>query len=511
MHESALTSSQYSGAIRRYWLMIVSIVALTVAVATAYSLTAPKKYESEANILVTPYEDVDNSFVGIDLLRDRATSVYTAGRLITTPQVIDTANARLGLRLDREGLLALVRVTPLQQSNLVSIVAKTDSPEDAARIANALADTLIAYRTASFQRQVRAAIGQAQRGLVESRARNPSEVAVLEGRLATLRGVVGAGDPTLDIFSRAVPDAKPVSPNAKLNIIVGLFAGVLLAAIATLIRQLLDTRLRDDEALDRLPILASIPRAPERHVRRYLRGRGSLPPGVWEAYRTLRTSLAGLGLSDETPRTILVTSAIQGEGKTMTAANLALTLAAGGTRVVLVDGDFRRPMIASVFGIDPPAEGFATLLQGAGSVEDALVPAPGYASLRLLLGGSERPFDLLEARRVEDVLAKLKREADVVIVDSPPATEFADAYALADAVDVVLVAIRLGHSREDEFNQLQRFLTQHQIKPAGFVVTSRVRSGGGRRATVRGDGARVEDRDAVNPTAHADGARAPVR
>jgi succinoglycan biosynthesis transport protein ExoP len=232
----------------------------------------------------------------------------------------------------------------------------------------------------------------------------------------------------------------------------------------------------EDELLRHLPVLARIPRAHTRVVRSYLRGKGSLPADLWEGYRTLRANLAARGVGGESPRAVLVTSAIKAEGKTMTSVNLAKALAAGGLRVVLVDADFRRPAVGAVFG-QGETGGLADLLFGRTSVDDALVDAPGYGDwLRLLLPGDARPIDLLEPRRIADIINQLKREADVVVVDSPPLTEFADAFALVDAVDVVLIAVRLGHSRRDRFAELNRFLSQHPVPPAGLVVTSQHRS-----------------------------------
>jgi receptor protein-tyrosine kinase len=510
MEEITLTRTQYAGAIRRHWVTVALIVIVTVGAATVYSTTASKKYEGEANILVTPFEDTDNAFVGIDLLRDRTTSVYTAGRLLTTPQLVDAANRRLRLGFDRQELLDRVKVSPLQQSNLVAIRATSKSPVEAAAIANAFADTLIEHRERAFQQQVRAAIAELEQGLSANQRSDSPQAAAIAEKLAALRAVVGAKDPTLDVFSRAVPPASPVSPSTPLTILVAIVAGLLLGVIAAVARELTDPRFRDDDELARLPVLAAVPRVSERRVRDYLRGRGSLPPDMWESYRTLRASLAPLGPPENSSRTILVTSAIQGEGKTMTSVNLALTCAAAGTRVILVDGDFRRPMVSSVLGVEPATSGLSSLLAGTSSAEDALVPVPGYPSLRVLLGGADRAIDLIEARRVYEVFETLKRAADVVIIDSPPVMEFADAHVLADAADLVLVAIRLGHSRHDEFNQLRRLLGQHGVVPAGFVVTTRGLARRASDAAPPGDESAEDDQDEVLRPTGETGARAAI-
>jgi capsular exopolysaccharide synthesis family protein len=218
--------------------------------------------------------------------------------------------------------------------------------------------------------------------------------------------------------------------------------------------------------------MADVPRAPVRRVRAYLSGSGTLPADLWEAYRVLRASLSG-----RRTNTVLVTSAMQGEGKTMTAVNLAIVLAASGLRVVLVDGDLRRPMVGRVFGVQSDADGFAELLFGRVAPRDVLVAAPGYGqTLRLLVPGPSRPLDLLEPRRIRSMLDNLRAECDVVVIDSPALLEFADAIALAKAVDTVLLAVRIGQSRRDKLDELTRRLAHENIEPVGFVVTGRSRA-----------------------------------
>jgi receptor protein-tyrosine kinase len=165
-----------------------------------------------------------------------------------------------------------------------------------------------------------------------------------------------------------------------------------------------------------------------------------------------------------------------GEGKTMTSVNLAIALALAGQRVVLADGDLRRPMIATVFGIGTNPRGFADVLLGRADPEEALTSAPGHGDrLRLLLSSPDQAqlIDLLDPERVERALTELRLVADVVVIDSPPITEVADALALADEAEVVLVAVRLGRTRRDRLDELRRMLAQRGIAPAGFVVTTR--------------------------------------
>jgi len=150
-------------------------------------------------------------------------------------------------------------------------------------------------------------------------------------------------------------------------------------------------------------------------------------------------------------------------------------MSATGARVILIDADLRRPMIATVFGAAARSNGFGLLLLGNAPPELALLPAQGAPNLQLLLANPEHAHlvDLLQRNRLEAVLAQLQEYADVIIIDSPPLTEVADALPLADVVDTILVSVRLGRSRRDKLEQLRRALAQRGVTPAGFVVTSR--------------------------------------
>ena len=477
--ERGSQAGEYLSELRRRWKLILNVVGITVLAAVAFLATAEKKYEAEADILVTPFEDSTGAFEGVTLFRDPSSSIYAAGQIMTTPATTQAVIDRLDLGISRDDLLDTVSIKPMEQSSIVAIVGKAGSPAGAAELANTFADIFTERRKAEFQSQLKARVDQLEAQLDELDAASPEEKLALQDRLATLTASLGAGDPTIQLLSEAVPPDSPSFPRPVLTLAVAILAGLLLGIGGVLVLKTLDPRVSsEDELLRNLPVLARIPRARTSVVRSYQRGKGALPADMWEGYRTLRANLAARGVGGESPRAVLVTSAIKAEGKTMTSVNLAKTLAAGGLRVILVDADFRRPAVGAVFGRSESG-GLADLLFGRTSVDDALEDAPGYGDwLRLLLPGESQPIDLLEPKRIADILDQLKGEADVVVVDSPPLTEFADAFALADAVDIVLIAVRLGHSRRDRFVELNQFLSQHAVAPAGLVVTSQHRSRG---------------------------------
>jgi Mrp family chromosome partitioning ATPase/capsular polysaccharide biosynthesis protein len=477
----------YVQALRHHWRAIVVLVAIAVGVAVAYSVTSANRYEAEAVLLVSPLPTEADALAPIGVFKapssGAASSVFALARLITTPEIVNGVKKRLGqLDLSRSSILKKVKVKPAQQSATVSIVGRATSAAGAARIANTFADVIIAERAALVQHDLAVEITRLERRL---QGANEQEAIAIQERLAELEPLFGAGDPTVRILSRAAPPEKASSPGLALSVLIAFLAALLVGVAGAVGVEFLLPRLQsDDEVLRRLPILARIPRARRTVVRKYLKGRRALPADLWEAYRILRARLGSDGGGRESlPRSILVSSASPREGKTMTSVGLAIALAAVGRRVILIDCDFRKPNIARVFGLAPDSAGFAELLFARIDVEDVLVPAPGYGDqLRLIPAGSERPPDLVEPRRIKAVLDKLETYADVVVIDSPALTDFADPTVLADAVDAVVVAVRLGFSRRDRFAELRRLLGDRGINPAGFVITERLRARGRREA-----------------------------
>jgi Mrp family chromosome partitioning ATPase len=251
---------------------------------------------------------------------------------------------------------------------------------------------------------------------------------------------------------------------------------------------------REYELAGKIAILARVPRLRFGAARRYLSGRRRLPTRQWEAYRNLRARLRGT--TDRGPRAIVVSSAVKGEGKTMTAVNLAIALAAGGSRVVLVDANVRNPGIGRAFRVQAPEKGLLTLLNGIGSemnggfrnspdaptaAEDVLVRAgDAYPRIRLLLPESEAAaaVDLLDRVRVGKLFEQLGGHG-IVVVDSPALNEYGEAISLAGAADALVLCVRLGRSSRDAFAEALQMVARDELPLAGCVLT--VRHGARRR------------------------------
>jgi capsular exopolysaccharide synthesis family protein len=281
-------------------------------------------------------------------------------------------------------------------------------------------------------------------------------------------------------MTKASVPGSAAFPKPRLALAVTFVASLLLGIAIAIARELMNPKVSGEDELifaHRLPVLTRIPRLHKREVRAFLVHREPVLAHVTESFRTLRANLAFTHIGS-LPRTILVASAISGEGKTFAASNLAIAIAAGGERVALVDGDLRRPMLATVFGVASGGRGLLDVLLGNANHEQALVPAPGYPNLRLLLSSWRDAdlVDLIELVQVERTLEQLKNDADVIIIDSSPLTEVSDALKWAGAVDAILVTVRIGWSQPDKLEDLRRTLAQRRLDPAGFIVTTKERA-----------------------------------
>lgn len=188
-----------------------------------------------------------------------------------------------------------------------------------------------------------------------------------------------------------------------------------------------------------------------------------------EAYRTLRTNIQFSSL-DKPLRTILATSTAPDEGKSTTIANLAVTIAQGEQRVILVDCDLRRPTLHTLFDT-PNAEGLTSLmLQEGGPLPLRQTGVPG---LLLLSSGPlpPRPADILGSKRMEQVIATLLQHADMVLFDTPPITAVTDAAVLATKVDGTLLVFRSGNTRRDRAREARRLLEKVNAHIVGVVLT----------------------------------------
>ncbi len=467
--------SRYVAILRERWWLILLATILCLAVAAAYASLAPKKYEAEADLLITPASQGDQLTGGLGLLtesNDPTQTVTTAARLMTTNEVGALVLERLGRRGAPPSAFEDVVVEPIAQSNLVAVRATTGDPADAARLATTVARAAVEVRTRQLHRQVDALLPTLQQQLEAVPLTERNGPGTLGERVSALQALRASPDPTIRVATAASEPDGPSSPKRKLALAAGLIGGLILGIGAAFASTALDPRLRREEQLRdvyRLPVLGRIPRAERRPGPRPLSPM-RLPAPANEAFRMLRaTVMATLG--PDRPQSLLVTSSRSGEGKTTTALSLSYSLAQSGLRVVLIEADVRRPTLAATLGATP-LYGIASVMEGTRAVSDSLTTVEDFGpNLRFLL--AERPVPSFADRLGPVVARRLLTEAeaiaDVVVVDSPPLTEVIDALPLAQEVDAVLIVVRLGLSRLKRLEELGEILSQGGAHPIGIA------------------------------------------
>jgi succinoglycan biosynthesis transport protein ExoP len=273
----------------------------------------------------------------------------------------------------------------------------------------------------------------------------------------------------------AANTSTKVRPRTGRNLAAGLGLGLILALVIVGIIEALDTRVRRSEEVGEvlgLPLLSRIP-TPRKNQQGRLAMIDDDDQHYSEAYRKLRVNLDFANIR-QVAKKILVTSALEQEGKSTTVANLAVAMARAGRHVVLVDLDLRAPSLHTFFGLGGAA-GLTEIALDHVHLEDALyhVPIVGASGrLDVVPVGSipQRPADFLESPAVDAVLTELEERADVVLIDSAPLLPVSDSIALSSKVDALVVVVAAGLKR-NVMGELSRALGACQAPCLGFVLT----------------------------------------
>ena len=191
-----------------------------------------------------------------------------------------------------------------------------------------------------------------------------------------------------------------------------------------------------------------------------------------EAYRTLRTNLTFAAL-DKPIETLVVTSAAAGEKKSTVLANLAVTMAQGERRTILVDADLRRPGLHEIFGVAND-RGLTTMIVEEAAMDDPPLIDVGVDNLWLVPSGPipPNPADILGSRRMEEVIAALKARADIVLFDAPPIIAVTDAAVLGTKVDGVLLIVCAGRTRREHAQRARELLERVHVRIVGAVLNN---------------------------------------
>ncbi len=307
-----------------------------------------------------------------------------------------------------------------------------------------------------------------------------------EGLLQRLRtaGVeAGLESLEIDIVDPAVPAAAPTLKPKSTIVITALIVGGTLGIILAFLLESLDTGIKsisDIESITQLPSLAIVPRikrvgadAPGASVaQKNLEAISSPKSQFSEAIRSLRTSLL-LSTTGRPPKFILFTSATPAEGKTTISTNSSIVLAQGGTRVLLIDADMRRPAVHPRFGLSGKI-GLSTLLTGGSTFAETIQKVPEAPSLDIIASGPVPPFpaELLGSEAMRTMLLNAAATYEYIVIDSPPILSVTDGVILARDADAVVLVVRHGKSSKHIIRRARDLLIRAGAPISGIVLNA---------------------------------------
>ncbi len=422
--------------IRTRWISVCVTALVTLLGAIGYTVLTTPLYEASTRLFVstTSGQTTNDLYQGNRLSQDRVLS-YT--ELVMGLTLAQRTVDRLNLDMSAGDLRERVTAKSKPGSVLISVSVLDQSPVRARDIANDLSDEFVAM-VRELETPVRGGTPEA-RVVVEQRASIPG---------------------------------SPVIPKPLRNIAMGIALGLMLGVGVAVLRGLLDNTVKDKadlEGVSNAGVVGIVPLDKSRRQNPAIKF-GTDNSATAEAFRKLRTNLQFLSV-DDPPRLIVVTSSVPNEGKSTTSINIALALAEANHRVLLVDGDMRRPSLDSYLGM-VGAVGFSTVLSGAASLDDVLQESK-FPHLTLLAAGPvpPNPSELLGTVSARKVLNELRAKFDYVIIDTPPLLAVTDSSILAAEADGALILSRAGRTKREELAHATRTLHDVGAKLLGAILT----------------------------------------
>jgi capsular exopolysaccharide synthesis family protein len=464
--------------------MLLCIV-LVPALAVGLSLTQQKKYTASASLLFRD-PGFDQKVFGStafapssDPNREAATNV----RLVSLDVVAARAAKTLGGAFTPREIRNEVKVGGDSQSDVVAISANDPNPRRAARIANAFGHAYVDFRRDADRSKVEQAAQLVRNQLNKL---PPDQQSGAQGRslldradqLDVLRSLQTGN---AEVVQSAVPPTTPSSPKTIRNAAIGLLLGLLLSIGLAFLLERLDRRIKRPEDLEVLfsrPVLGAIPESralqtPDLDIR-------GVPPQVAEAFRLLRANLRYFNI-DRDIRSVLVTSAAPGDGKSTVAWYLACAAVTAGRSALMIEADLRHPSIGTRLGF-ASATGLSQLLAGHTSeLGDVISQVPvanqrdgSRRTLDVIFAGAlpPNPTDLMESHRMKELLQEAERTYDLVVIDTPPTSVVPDAIPLVTEVSGVIVVGRMGKTTRDQAAHLRTQLANLDAPTLGVVVNS---------------------------------------
>jgi len=429
-----MSQHQYLAGFRRYWYIVVIATIVGAMGGWGLSQLATPVYTATSSL----YFSLNFGGSANDLNQG---STYTQNQMLSfaqlaeSPLVLNPVIEQLNLPDTPKSLADAIGVSTPQNTVILELSVSDPDPAEAAKIANAVSASLS--------------------DMVEQIAP---------------KSVSGGSTVSVRVIQPAALPQTPSSPNTRLNLVAGLVIGLLLGSLIIVLRELLDTRVHSAAiatAVTGVPLLGTADKEKRRAVGPVVL-RDPLSNAA-ENYRQLRSNLEFVAV-DSDHLGFVVTSSVPGEGKSLIALNLALALAEGGRKVLLVDADLRRPMVAAYTGL-PGEAGLTSVLIGRAKVDD-VIQMWGETGLNVLASGPipPNPSELLSSRAMGDLVATLVQDYDVVVFDTAPVGAVADAAILAPLLDGALLVADRTRVHRPQLAQTMDSLEKSGVRVLGLVM-----------------------------------------
>jgi len=472
------------------WLLILAVL-LAGGAAFIVSRQMTPVYQATATLLINQAPSSSSSEYAALLTSQRLAETYA--QMLKTQPIMDGVVQRLNLNVDGQKLKAYLTVQPIRDTQLIQVSVQHTDPVLAAQIANEVVITFAEYnknfqasRYADTEANLAGQLDELNQRIQETNqtlqamgedpdqelersklqttlAQNQQLFASLLQTYESVRLAKAESTSDVILVEPAFPPTNPVRPKVLQNTLLAAVVGGMLAVGLIFLIDALDNTIKSPEDVARhlgLSVLGIIARDDSSKENDPLVTIASPRSPISEAYRALRTNIQFASV-DKPIETLLITSIAPSEGKTTIAANLSVTLAQGGRKVICIDADLRKPKLHSIMQL-LNRKGLTTLFMQPDIQLDGTVQKTDTNNLYVMTAGNlpPNPSELLASDRMDFILDTMIDHADVLLIDTPPIMAVTDAVVLSQRVDGVLLVIKAGATKtaaaQQTVNQLRR-------------------------------------------------------
>ncbi|MGV8983634.1 polysaccharide biosynthesis tyrosine autokinase [Clostridium sp.] len=423
--ENDIEFIEFFNIIRKRIIVILLItVSLTLAAGILSFYVIMPLYESKCTIIVGK-DDTDKITQSEVLMYQDLIKTYT--EIAKSRVVAENAAERLNTGILSEELMSNISITTETGTQIINMVYKSETPEMAAEAANALSQAFVE----------------------ESQKLLPSG--------------------STKIMDKAIVQKEPITPNKKLNIVIGFIIGLMLSLMLVFLIQYLDNTIKNEDDVQRyleLPIIALIPKQ-NKMVNLIVEKEPKSP--ITEAFKLMRTNLL-FSMENKELNTLMICSSVPKEGKTSVSANIAFALAQTGKSILLIDCDLRKPCVHKHFNITNNQFGLVDVLLQGKKVDEASIKIED--NLDVLTAGKVNysPSEILSSQKMKDFIKAMEKKYDYVILDTPPINAFTDALTLATEKIGVILVISSEESKVEICKKSKQLLSNVNATIIGIVL-----------------------------------------